>query len=122
MYQLYCQICNWKKITDGGDIKNLTEVKTSTIQREIPKFDKKEKKTIFSKDKIRKKRFKCPSCGRVVFPKKIEDPQADIDAIREKDIHEKETLQINLKILEQQENRRRKYEEDRTDGREGGSE
>ncbi len=122
MYQLYCQICHWKKITDGSDVKNLTEVKSSPIQREIPKFDKKEKKTILSKDKIRKKRFKCPGCGRVIFPKKIEDPQADIDAIREKDIHEKETLEINVKILEQQENRRRKYEEDRTDGRESGSE
>jgi|GEM_PF-2790260 hypothetical protein len=122
MYQLYCQICNWKKITDGGDIKNLTEVKTSNIQREIPKFDKKEKKTILSKDKIRKKRFKCPNCGRVVFPKKIDDPQADIDAIREKAIYEKETLEVNLEILEQQENRRRKYEEDRTDGCKGGSE
>ena len=121
MYQLYCQICNWKKITDGEAVRELTEVKTSPTQREIPKFDKEKKKTILSKDKARRKRFKCPKCGRVVFPKKIDDPQADIDATKEQLAQEKETLELNLKILEEQEKRRRKYEEDRTDGRKGGS-
>lgn len=121
MYQLYCQICNWKKITDGEAVRELTEVKTSPIQREIPKFDKKKKETILSKDKVRRKRFKCPKCGRVVFPKKIDDPQADIDAAKEQLAQEKETLELNLKILEEQEKRRRKYEEDRADGRKGGS-
>lgn len=121
MYQLYCQICNWKKITDGEDVKKLTEIKTSSIQREIPKFDKKENKTIYSKEKSRKKRFKCPNCGRVVFPKKIADPQSEIDSLRNDAIREKEILEMNLKILEEQEKRRRKYEEDRSDGREGGS-
>ncbi len=71
-YLLYCQYCGYKKITDGSDVK-LTEIKTSPTMVTIPTLDPLTHKTIDAKFKNQKKRFKCPGCGRVIFPKKLKD-------------------------------------------------
>ena len=43
LYKLYCEICNWKRITDGSDIQDLYEIKTSPIPGGVPKYDKESK-------------------------------------------------------------------------------
>lgn len=72
-YLLFCQYCSYKKITDGTDVKDLIEVKTSPLMTSIPKADPITGKTIAAQFKNQKKRFKCPKCGRLIFPKKIKD-------------------------------------------------
>jgi hypothetical protein len=70
MYRLYCEICNYNKITDGSDVK-LVEYKRSSVMSEIPKLDSITKK-ITQKTSIKlPKRFKCPRCGRLITPKKL---------------------------------------------------
>ena len=64
LYQLYCEICNWKRITDGSDIGDLFELKTSPIPAGIPKLDSETKKTTTKKPLARTKKFRCPKCGR----------------------------------------------------------
>ncbi len=93
-YQLYCEICNWKMITDGNDTAELVESKTASIPRGIPHYDE-NKKIVTPKDKQRIKRFKCPKCGRVVRPRKIDNPQQ----------------KLNDK-LEAEERERKRYEEE----------
>ena len=79
LYQLYCEICNWKKITDGSDIGDMVEVKTSPIPGGVPKIDKETKKVVVPKTQKQTRRFKCPKCGRLVKPRKIANPQEIID-------------------------------------------
>jgi len=70
-YLLYCEICNYKKITDGSD-DSLVEIKTSPLMTSPPTLDPETKKAIPAKFKPQKKRFKCPQCGRVIFPRKLQ--------------------------------------------------
>jgi predicted RNA-binding Zn-ribbon protein involved in translation (DUF1610 family) len=70
-YLLYCEICNYKKITNAsGD--SLTEIKTSPLMTEAPKLDPETKRGKPAKFKSQKKRFKCPKCGRAIFPRKLQ--------------------------------------------------
>jgi transcription elongation factor Elf1 len=69
LYQFYCEICNWKKITDGSGTQELVEAKTSPIPRGIPKRDPETGKVTTSKPIKQRRRFKCPQCGRLVFAK-----------------------------------------------------
>lgn len=88
LYQLYCEICNWKRITDGSD-HGLREAKSSPIQRGVPKLGEekdttlergfKSREIIEPKMKKLPKRFKCPKCGRIVRMKKIKNPQATLN-------------------------------------------
>lgn len=71
-YQLYCEICGYKRITDGTDVHDLVPVKTSKIQQELPYIDPLTKKTITPPYKAQRLRFKCPKCGRVIMAKQIE--------------------------------------------------
>jgi predicted RNA-binding Zn-ribbon protein involved in translation (DUF1610 family) len=77
-YLLYCEICNYKKITTSNN-EPLIEVKTSPIMIQLPKIDPETKKSTVATFKQQKKRFKCPNCGRVIFPKKIEAVEKDKD-------------------------------------------
>jgi UDP-N-acetylmuramate-alanine ligase len=54
---IYCEFCNWKKV-----VKDLSELQL----KEIPSNDK-------------KKRFKCPSCGRLICSKEIADSQKEVE-------------------------------------------
>lgn len=90
MYQLFCDACSYKRITDGSDVQDLKEIKTSPIPRGAPQIDPEAPKVttpVFGAPAVvtgslrkqpdikQKKRFKCPDCGRVItaYPIKKED-------------------------------------------------
>lgn len=70
-YQLYCDCCNYKRITDGTDVQDLVPVKTSSIQQGIPYIDPLTKKTVSPHYKPQKLRFKCPKCGKIIMARQI---------------------------------------------------
>jgi len=77
LYELYCQTCNFKQITNGANI-TLVPHQYSTVQRTLPELDEAGKvKEI--KWKEPPKRFKCPKCGYIIKPKIIENQQAKIN-------------------------------------------
>ena len=81
LYRLYCELCNYNRITDGTDIGDLVEYKRSKIQRNIPKIDPLDQK-VKEKDHIKlPKQYKCPKCGRLIKPKKLDvkEENEDID-------------------------------------------
>lgn len=55
-YLLLCEFCNWRKVTDGTDIKDMKEVKTCTSCHGA-------------------RQFKCPGCGRLIRVRKIKTPE-----------------------------------------------
>lgn len=77
-YQLFCEYCNYRKITDGTNI-NLVEYKTADIQVKIPNIDSESGKMTEGTFRALPKRFKCPQCGRLIRPKIVENLQAKID-------------------------------------------
>ncbi|MHA2046006.1 MAG: hypothetical protein ACW99G_14535 [Candidatus Thorarchaeota archaeon] len=83
LYQLFCDVCSWKRITDGSDVKDLHEYKTSAIQKHIPKLDPVTKKVVNSKFRNPPRKFRCPSCGRPVIARKIANSQAVVDQMIE---------------------------------------
>ena len=103
MYKFYCEICNWKKITDGSDVQALHEIKRNSIQTNVPKFDPETRKAIEKKHIKQARMFRCPQCGRGIIPRRIGNPQEDID--RANDFKE-----------------RKGHEQDWADGREAGNE
>ena len=70
-YNLYCEICNWKKVSDGSDIKELTELQTSPIPGGPPTLDPVTEETIVPKSRKQSRKFRCPQCGRVIIPRKL---------------------------------------------------
>jgi len=104
LYQLYCEICNYKRITDGSDVEDLNEIKTSSVPAGVPYIDFETNNVIVPKSKKQMRKFKCPNCGRLVMPRKIDNPQ---EKLAEK--------------LEAEERKRKRHEEDRIDGSEAGS-
>lgn len=77
LYLLLCDYCGYKKITDGTDAKDLIEVKTSPIMTKIPTLDPITQKTSPAHFKNQKKRFKCPKCGRLLFPRKLKNESSN---------------------------------------------
>ena len=78
-YQLYCDMCHWKRITDGSNIKDLKEIKNSALQKTLPTLDKETQKLNPGKTIKQPKKFRCPQCGRHVLPRQIDNPQSKID-------------------------------------------
>ncbi len=93
-YQLYCDYCGYKRITDGSDIHDLREIITSPIPGGTPQLKPAEKKavtpilhapaevtngTIISKSIPQRKKFKCPKCGRVVMARQIQRTEHETD-------------------------------------------
>lgn len=76
--QLYCDHCHWKQIFNNDQLKELNEVKTSAIPSNIPKWDITSQKTILSDAVKQKRKFKCPSCGFIVIPRLVSDPQKNM--------------------------------------------
>jgi DNA-directed RNA polymerase subunit RPC12/RpoP len=66
IYVLHCNNCNYKRFTDGHDLSDLVEVKTSKIPRGIPKLDPLSNKPVTPPELKRQKFFKCPKCGYTV--------------------------------------------------------
>ena len=70
LYQLFCELCAYKRLTDGTDVGDLVEVRTSPIPRGAPTLDP--EMNISVPPAIRQqKRFKCPNCGRVIKAKRL---------------------------------------------------
>lgn len=91
-YQFFCDHCGYKRQTDGTDIQDLREIKTSPIPGSSPVLDPFAKKTaepVFGQPSVeatgirvprntpQRKKFKCPKCGYVIMARKltpIEEP------------------------------------------------
>jgi len=121
-YLLYCEPCNWKRITDGSDVQDLVEIKRSPIPGGYPKLDPVTKKVIKPKPKKQPRQFKCPGCGRGILPKKIPNPQAAIDQKLEEENRgeriaqaeaeqEKKLQKVIEQATEKSEKRRKEFEE-----------
>lgn len=79
-YVLCCNKCYYKRYTNGTDLSDLIEVKTLDLQRHLPIYDQKIKKTIVQTTKKRPKIFRCPKCGFSIKAFKVvrnEDEQTD---------------------------------------------
>lgn len=69
-YYFYCS-CGYKRTTDGTDVHDLTCVHRSPLMVSPPKMDAVTKEHVPAKFKSQRKLFKCPKCGRAIYPKKI---------------------------------------------------
>ena len=66
-YKFYCD-CGYRRTSNGSDISDLVEVPTSPVMKNIPKPG--EKGDVIPASFIKqRKRFKCPSCGRLIMAK-----------------------------------------------------
>jgi hypothetical protein len=109
LYKLFCQSCAYTRTTDGSNIDDLYEIKTSKIQGKIPYWDEKQKKTVIPEYKKQTKKFRCPGCGKgILIPKKIDDPQRKIEEIKE--LEQKEILSDLEKELYKKEQHNREIE------------
>lgn len=70
-YQLYCEICGYKRISDGSDVQDLKEIKTSPVPGGSPFIDPITKKVIAPSSQKQRKKFRCPKCGRVIMAREI---------------------------------------------------
>ena len=123
VYRLYCEICNWKRVSDGSDLDDLYEIKKAPVPGGIPKLDE-NKKIVEKKSKSQPKKFRCPQCGRSIGFKEIENPQEKIDRIQQEQRAQQERRE--WEALEEEARRRydqsrREYEkeqdeQDRLDG------
>ncbi len=75
-YRLYCECCNYNRITKGDDIGDMQEVTVSSIPGGAPKLDLKTGKGVAQPWKKPLRRWKCPGCGRLLFPKAVPPPMA----------------------------------------------
>ena len=80
LYRLFCEICNWKLVTNGTDeaARKLVEIKTSPIPTGYPKMNEETNKVVVPPPLKQVKRFKCPGCGRGLRPVQVEDVNARI--------------------------------------------
>lgn len=70
-YRLYCEICGYKRITDGSDVGDLHELKVSNVPGGVPIINPQTKEKEDRPSRKPPKRFRCPNCGRVLIPKKV---------------------------------------------------
>lgn len=74
-YILLCDYCSWKTVSSTDDIK-IQQIKNDTLSC---------------------KKFRCPNCGRAISPKKIKDPQRDLEKLEE----EKRSQEENKKWIDE---------------------
>lgn len=70
-YILYCEICGYKRISDGTDIKDLVPYQQAAIPGGTPYIDPVTKKVVVPKSIQQSKKFKCPQCGRLITARKV---------------------------------------------------
>jgi hypothetical protein len=77
-YLIFCQICNYKEITDGCTNK-FQEIKTSSLQKNISIIDPLTKKPTKIEFKEMPKKIKCPKCGRGVVVRRMKNEENRVD-------------------------------------------
>jgi len=70
-YQFFCEHCCYKRFSDGTDIQDLVEVKTSKLFAKSPYIDPVTGKVIVPEFLSTKKKFKCPKCGMIIKARAI---------------------------------------------------
>jgi len=110
VYRLYCEICNWKRISDGSDLDDLYEIKKSPVPGGVPELDE-NKKVVEKKSRPQPKKFRCPKCGRSVGFKEIENPQEKIKRQQEEQRAQEERRE--WEALEEE--ARKRYEQARAE-------
>jgi rubredoxin len=111
LYQLFCDHCSFKKITNGINLK-LIEHKTAAVQFTIPDLDPETELRKEIKFKELPKRFKCPQCGYIIKPKVIENPQYKID----EECRLKERIKKRSEYEKEQERLEKEKNENRING------
>ena len=81
--QIYCDHCHHKQILTNEQLKELVEVKTSSVPTNIPKLDMNTQKTVLTNPMKQRRKFKCSKCGFVVVPRLVPDPQKNMEAQQE---------------------------------------
>ena len=81
VYVIYCEYCNWKTVA-----KDFSKLKLN----EVPSESK-------------NKKFKCPSCGRLITSKQAPDPQKELEIKENKEKHLEEYKKWIEEIGKQQE-------------------
>lgn len=77
-YKLYCDFCNYKLLTNEKEsLKGLLEVNRTSIQSKVPFYNYDKNHRIEPTWIQRSRRLKCPNCGRLIKPKKIEENEKD---------------------------------------------
>lgn len=99
IFQLYCDHCHWKRITDGKDISDLHEIKTSALQGGIPKMDPETNKAVQPPMYKQKRKFRCPTCGYTITPRIIPDLQKNMDAKAEMEKKAEERRELERSIV-----------------------
>lgn len=84
-YQFFCDHCGYKRITNGDDLQDLTQVKKAPIPRGTPIIDPETKKVKVPKSITRIKTFKCPNCGFCIKAIKIKPLENDNESINRTD-------------------------------------
>jgi len=85
--------CGWKAISDLRDDIGIVELKNDTLSS---------------------RKFRCPSCGLAITPRKMKDPQSELD--RERMDHE--MAEENKKWLEESIEKQAKFIQEMKDGEE----
>jgi len=78
IYQLFCNKCGWKRVSDHSDAHDLFEIKTVDVPKGIPHIDPVNGSMCIPKSLKRKKKYRCPNCGFAVSFHKIENPQEEV--------------------------------------------
>mgnify|MGYP001179575666 FL=1 len=101
-YRLYCEYCNYNRLTKGDDIGDMNEVTVSAIPGGAPKLDPKTGKAINAPSKKPVRRWKCPGCGRLVFPKAVPPPMVPPEEPKKDDKPSNEPLPISVETPNEQ--------------------
>ena len=78
-YQFFCEHCTYKRFSDGTDIGDLVEVKSSKVFLKSPYIDPNTKKMVIPDYAVMDKKFKCPKCGMIIKAKKIKQIKKEED-------------------------------------------
>lgn len=73
---LYCEPCSYKQIIECEDEIDLFEIKSSDIQRNIPRLNPATKRPEEKPKFKQAKRYKCPKCGRGIVLKDLQGSYA----------------------------------------------
>lgn len=74
-YKFFCDHCQFTKYVDANVPVNLEPLISSPVPGGFPKLNPENQKVEKASDIPRTKRYKCPTCGMLIKPKKIAEEQ-----------------------------------------------